>query len=307
LEPIELRPGQVRIRIAFCGVCHSDIGKIGDPDVTPGSGLGHELSGVVSESKSDRFRPEDRVVVLHYEGYASEVVADDDHVLPVPDAVPLELASLSEPMACVLAGLDRTSLKGAGPVAVVGAGFMGLLMIRALAIRGMEIHVYEPRSQARDRAIAQGASAVYDRATSSADDRYGFDVVFECTGAAGGLDLASSLVAISGVLSIVGYHQSSNGTRQVPMQSWNYRAIDVVNAHTRSHQEVLLQMGRALRMMSLRVVDLQPLITGTVRFEEIPNVLTQTGTARLRDHVKLVASIDSRPTRHSQATELAGA
>lgn len=75
-EPVELMPGQVRVRIAYCGVCHSEIGIIGDADVTPGSGLGHELSGVVTESKSARFQAEDRVVVLHYEGYASEVVAD---------------------------------------------------------------------------------------------------------------------------------------------------------------------------------------------------------------------------------------
>ena len=53
----------------------------------------------------------------------------------------------------------------------------------------------------------------------------------EAVGAQRTLNLASQLVATQGRLVIAGQHQV--GLRQVDMQSWNTRGIDVINAHER--------------------------------------------------------------------------
>ena len=55
--------------------------------------------------------------------------------------------------------------------------------------------------------------------------------VIEATGKQWPLDLAAELTAERGRLVIAGYHQ--DGPRQVNMQLWNWRGLDVINAHER--------------------------------------------------------------------------
>ena len=55
--------------------------------------------------------------------------------------------------------------------------------------------------------------------------------VIEAVGKQWPLDLAGELVGYGGKLIIAGYHQ--DGPRQVNMQSWNWKGIDVINAHER--------------------------------------------------------------------------
>ncbi|MFP5380123.1 MAG: zinc-binding dehydrogenase, partial [Vicinamibacteria bacterium] len=57
------------------------------------------------------------------------------------------------------------------------------------------------------------------------------DRVIEAVGKQWPLDLAAELTAEGGRLVIAGYHQ--DGPRQVNMQLWNWRGIDVINAHER--------------------------------------------------------------------------
>ena len=57
------------------------------------------------------------------------------------------------------------------------------------------------------------------------------DRVIEATGKQWPLDIAGDLVREGGKLIITGYHQ--DGPRQVNMQQWNWKGIDVINAHER--------------------------------------------------------------------------
>jgi threonine dehydrogenase-like Zn-dependent dehydrogenase len=57
------------------------------------------------------------------------------------------------------------------------------------------------------------------------------DRVIEAVGQQWPLDLAGELAMERGRLIIAGYHQ--DGPRQVNMQLWNWRGLDVVNAHER--------------------------------------------------------------------------
>src|SRR5690606_41401417 len=59
----------------------------------------------------------------------------------------------------------------------------------------------------------------------------GCDRVVEVTGLQFELDMATEMIGEYGKLVIGGYHQ--DGLRQVHMQKWNWRAIDVSNAHER--------------------------------------------------------------------------
>jgi threonine dehydrogenase-like Zn-dependent dehydrogenase len=70
-----------------------------------------------------------------------------------------------------------------------------------------------------------------------------FERVIECAGTQSALDTASRLVATGGVLVVAGFHQ--DGPRTVDLQSWNWRGIDVVNAHERESSVVVDGMREA--------------------------------------------------------------
>src|SRR5215213_9172180 len=57
-------PGEIVLEVAYCGICGSDLHAT-EPSAVPldpGTVLGHEFSGVVTQSGSDLFRPGDRVI-----------------------------------------------------------------------------------------------------------------------------------------------------------------------------------------------------------------------------------------------------
>jgi NADPH:quinone reductase len=62
-------------------------------------------------------------------------------------------------------------------------------------------------------------------------------------------------------LAIAGFHQ--DGPRTVDMQSWNWRGIDVVNAHERDPRHYLTGMRTAARLAASGELDLPALVTHT--------------------------------------------
>ncbi len=55
------------------------------------------------------------------------------NLLPIPDGVPFELASMTEPLACVLHGAARSNVKLGDRVVVLGDGAIGLMFVAVLA------------------------------------------------------------------------------------------------------------------------------------------------------------------------------
>jgi threonine dehydrogenase-like Zn-dependent dehydrogenase len=86
-----------------------------------------------------------------------------------------------------------------------------------------------------------------------------FDRVIEAAGTQHALDTASRLVAEGGRLVIAGFHQ--DGPRTVDLQSWNWRGIDVINAHERDPATYVRGMRAALRMVVDGRLDPTPLYT----------------------------------------------
>lgn len=191
-------PGELVLRVAYCGICGSDIhGTEPSPFVLPpGVVLGHEFSGEVVESGSPDWQPGDRVigVPLHEceecrplgecrdrlgilcgrgkivglapdvpGGYAEFVRLGARHALRVPDGVDLRAAALAEPLAV---GAHAVRMAGAvlgARVLVLGAGPIGLGVTQfALAAGAAAVVVSEPDPTRRQRAVALGATAALD-------------------------------------------------------------------------------------------------------------------------------------------------
>jgi NADPH2:quinone reductase len=100
------------------------------------------------------------------------------------------------------------------------------------------------------------------------------DVTIEATGKQWPLDLAGELTRERGRLIVAGYHQ--DGMRQVNMQLWNWRGLDVVNAHERDPRVYLEGMQAAAELVASGRLDPTPLYTHRFPLERLGSALDTT-------------------------------
>ncbi len=184
---------EARVRIAFCGVCGSDLHRFrGDLpliSVTPG----HELSGVVDAVGRDvsTLSVGDRVVVEplvpcracrycnsgHHQlcpraeflaadvdgGFAEYVVLPELMLHRLPAAVSLAQGALAEPLAVALHALRLGGVGRGSTVCVLGAGTIGLLTLQAARASGAaRVLVTARHPHQGELARALGADAIVD-------------------------------------------------------------------------------------------------------------------------------------------------
>ena len=102
----------------------------------------------------------------------------------------------------------------------------------------------------------------------------GCDRVIEATGKQGPLDLAGELTRERGRLIIAGYHQ--DGPRQVNLQLWNWRGLDVINAHERDPKIYMQGIREAVEAVASGRLDPRPLYTHRFPLERLDDALNAT-------------------------------
>jgi len=255
-------PGFVRVKVLACGVCASELHAVEDPLPSYPVEMGHEPVGIVEAVGDgvDDFSGGMRVTGGFGPSFAEQVIADHRFLVSVPDDLAIEDA-IGEPLGCVMEGRRRTPVVAGDRIALVGAGYMGLVMLQILQMSGAGYTmVVEPREEAREAALGFGATDALTPDDASTDELDGtFDVVVEATGVQPGLDLSSRLVREHGVISILGYHVGP--PRSVDVQMWNWKAIDVINAHVRRRDYLNEAIRRGLELIRLGRIDPGKLVT----------------------------------------------
>jgi threonine dehydrogenase-like Zn-dependent dehydrogenase len=248
----------------------------------PGS-LGHEGWGVV-ESVGSGVRglsPGDRVAALFSNSYAEFDVGDADAVVPLPAALAGKPFP-GEPLGCAMNILRRSAIEAGQTVAIVGIGFLGALLTRLVADAGARVIAISRRPFSHDMARRMGAadtipmgdhSGIIGRVRDATDGRF-CERVIEAVGKQGPLDLAAELTGESGRLIIAGYHQ--DGPRHVNMQLWNWRGIDVINAHERDRAIYIRGIREAVNAVASGRLDPAPLYTHSYPLERLGEALDAT-------------------------------
>lgn len=189
VDPPAPGPRDVIVRVAACGVCGSDLsyikmGGVAGPGDVP-LRLGHEMAGVVDWVGADvaEARVGDRVVVQPgndelgrigngaAEGGLTPLLlvteADRSRLHAVPDALPLDVASLAEPLAVGMRAADQADVRHGDGVAVFGCGPIGLSAIATLVDRGHErVVAVDPSPTRLELALGLGAQAALDPTTT---------------------------------------------------------------------------------------------------------------------------------------------
>lgn len=280
-------PGQVRVKIEGCGVCASNLGPWGGPDwmtfPTPPGDLGHEAWGRIDAVGAgvDPSLLGGRVAALSYKAYAEYDLADAAAVIPLPPA--LDAVDFpGEPLGCAMNIFDRAGIAPGQTVAIVGIGFLGALLTRLATQAGARVIALSRRPFARDLARRMGAAetlAIDDPPAAIAAVREMTGGAFcprviEAVGRQDALDLAAELTAERGRLIVAGYHQ--DGPRQVNMWLWNWRGLDVVNAHERAPHIYVAGMRAAVAAVAAGRIDPAPLLTHDFPLERLGAALDAT-------------------------------
>jgi threonine dehydrogenase-like Zn-dependent dehydrogenase len=289
LEPPEPAAGQVLLRLEGCGVCASSLplweGRSWFEYPQPPGAPGHEGWGRVAAVGAgvSTVKQGDRVAALSYRAHAEYDLAAADALVKLPDSlqgVPVP----GEPLGCAANIFRRSGIEAGQTVAIVGIGFLGALLTQLASNAGARVIAITRRPFALELARSCGAAhgiALDDHAQVVAqvkaltEGRW-CERVIEATGLQWPLDLAGEITAERGRLVIAGYHQ--DGLRQVNMQLWNWRGIDVINAHERDPKAYIDGMRRAIDWMVEGVLDPSALYTHRLPLDRLGEALELTRT-----------------------------
>ncbi len=237
-------PTQVRVRMEGCGVCGSNIPVWeGRPWFTyplESGSPGHEGWGIIDTVGDDvvGLREGERVSVLSFHAFAEYDLAEAAAVVPIPEEMKA-MPCPGEPLGCAMNVFKRSEILPGQTIAVIGIGFLGALVTSMAAQAGAKVIAISRRPFALQVAAALGAWEtirmddhwrIIEEVREITDNQL-CDTVIESVGLQWPLDLAAEITCERGRLVVAGYHQ--DGPRQVNMQLWNWRGLDVINAHER--------------------------------------------------------------------------
>jgi 2-desacetyl-2-hydroxyethyl bacteriochlorophyllide A dehydrogenase len=300
-EPVP-GPGQVLVGVRSCGICGSDLhfaahgaevlslsdqmaaslGGGTNFDLDHDVFMGHEFSAEVLEAgpETDTYPAGTLVTSIpvlisgkHVEpivysnktlgGYAERMLLSAPLLLRVPNGLNARQAALTEPMAVGLHAVNKSGVQPGETALVLGCGPIGIAVIAALRVRGVETIVaadFSPKR--REIATTMGAHQTCDPAQGSAFDTVAPAVVFEAVGVPGIIDDVMRRASHGARLVVVG----------VCMQP------DTVHPFFAIAKEINVQFVLAydpnefadsLRAIAEGDIDVSPVITGDVGLEDV--------------------------------------
>jgi len=276
--------GEVRIKLEGSGVCASNIpvweGRDWFNYPLPAGNPGHEGWGIIDAIGPDvaGLRLGCRVACLSYNAYAQYDIARADDVVVLPSSLKKKPFP-GEPLGCAMNIFERSDIKRGQTVAIVGAGFLGALLIQLAKSAGAFVIAVSQREFSLAIAKKCGADSVIpmddhykiiDQVKSLTDEKF-CDRVIEVTGKEWPLNLSIELTAERGKLIVAGFHQ--DGLRQVNMQLLNWRGIDMINAHERNPKQYVKGMRNAITAILKGQMDPFPLFTHTFSLDRTNEAL----------------------------------
>lgn len=239
-------PGEVLVKVAYCGICGSDISLVEKGLIAEKCIIGHEVSGYISEVADDLTGWEvgDPVSVLPFDychscgpcrsghdqlctervqgsyglgrapgGFAQYQLVKSSMLFPVPEGLDMKTAALNEPWAVAWHGIRRLRANPGTIALVIGSGPIGILSMFALRAAGVaQVFVSEPNRFRADRALQAGAKEVFHPADTSPGyavrERTGRepDYVIDCAGTQHSLQEAAAAAGPLGQVVVLGVY-----------------------------------------------------------------------------------------------------
>lgn len=323
----ELADDELLIKVAYTGICGTDIGIYGGGLSFVKSGLikypvriGHEFSGVVAKVGKNvtKFKPGDRVITdngvscRHCEecekgnnfgcinmqsvgtvncwdgAFAEYIKMPEIHTYHLPDSIALDEAALIEPVTISAVSLEKAGAKVPGKtVLVLGSGPIGIATAN-LAISYGAKKVYIAARKESKLAIARSYGAETINVTEVNLVEYMKDKKVDCT------------IETSGAISCI--EEALKCTKKygiVALAGFYERTLDNFPIDDFVFAEVNL-VGVAGKWVAQEIIDLivagkldlKPLITHRFKFEDAPTAIAEGGTPKYKDKIRMLVEID---------------
>ena len=263
---------EVLIKLEGTGLCSSNIpvweGRDWFSYPVAAGNPGHEGWGTVEQVGANvtALQIGDRVSCLSYNAYAEYDIAKAEQVVKLPKSFAGKPFP-GEPLGCAMNIFARSDIHQGQNVAIVGAGFLGLLLVQLCKSAGANVIAISQRDFSLEAANTVGADHLIKM-----DDHYEIinkvteltggqlcERVIEVTGKEWPLNLSIELTAERGKLIVAGFHQ--DGMRSVNMQMLNWRGIDLISAHERDPKQYIKGIQDAIVAVEDQKMDPFPLYT----------------------------------------------
>jgi len=262
--------GEVQVQAGACGICSWDVvtAKFGSR-MHPMAPPGHEGIGYVSKLGAGvtGFKEGDRVAGG---GFATLRNLPSARVYKIPESDLDDTYWIVEPVSCAVTGLDHCRIRPGDRVAVIGSGFMGLLILQGLLHAPVNQLIAVDVVQSRlDVAQRIGVPETYNAEQIELHELVellkprNYDVVVDTTGNQAGLDLATNIVRRGGLINLFGWIKGNTAT--FDPTKWHIGGFSVVNSSPSS--QLRDPFPPAIRMIHQGIFDLRPLVTHVAPLE----------------------------------------
>jgi len=304
--PVPPGPGEVRLDVAYCGVCGTDLhiahgamdGRVRTPQV-----IGHEMSGHVAEIGAgvDGFTIGDPVVVrpldsrgetsadrglshisrgLKFLGIDAPGAFQRSWTVPaftlhrLPAGTDMKIAALTEPLAVACHDVRRAELAAGETAVVIGGGPIGLLVALVAQAAGAHVVLSEVDSDRRAMARDLGLETVDPGSVDvvaqvhSRTDGVGADVVFEVSGSPAGALLMTELACLRGRLVVVAIYPEPQPVR---LFDFFWKELQLRGARVYEPEDY----ERAIALLAEGRLPLDRLITAVEPLDRLPAVFAE--------------------------------
>ena len=311
-------PGQVLVETLACGICGSDLhflqhggfgaeGEEAPVDLARDVVMGHEFSARVLEAGQgvENVAQGDLVVsipvmataegisAIGYSndfpgGFAERMLLTGALCLKVPDGLAANHAALTEPLAVGRHAVNLAGISDSEGAIVLGSGPIGLAIISALSLDGVEPIVAADFSiKRRELASAMGAHEVVDPESEPAIEAWSrvggvrSPVIFEAVGVAGMIDQAMRIAPRSGRIVVAGVCMDADTI--APMVGIrNELTIRFALGYTPD------EFSATLDSIAAGQVDVAKLITAQVGLDDVPKAFEM--LVQPEKHVKVIVT-----------------
>lgn len=303
--PVEPTAGDVRVRVAYCGLCGTDLHVYhGHMDSRVGCEriIGHEMSGTVEAVAPDvrDISVGDRIVVrpldpcgecpacrngnrhichnLRFLGLDADGALQQNWTVPrhtihkLPPGMSLKHAALVEPTAVACHDVSRSRLKAGEDVLVIGAGPIGILIAMVARQRGAKVCL----SEINPRRLEIARSLGFDAINPAAEDTAGFvldrtggkgaDVIFEVSASQAGVDCMTAAAAARCRIVMVAIHAEQP---RIDLFRFFWREIELLGARVYDEGD----FETAIALIDAGAIDCDTVITNVQQLDRVGETL----------------------------------
>lgn len=285
----QLKNGELLVKVKASGICGTDLMEWYRIKKAPRV-LGHEMTGEIVESMSDKFKVGQRVFVSHHVpcnackhclsgnhtacetlhkgnydpgGFSEYVRIPEINVengtYLLPENVSYEEGTMIEPLACVVRAQRIIDVREGHTVLVMGSGISGLLNIAVAKSKKTKVIATDINEYRLEKAYQFGADEVFN-----ANEEPGIkaDRIIMCTGAMPAFEAAFRYIDRKGIMMLFAI---PNKNIQIPVEDFWRNELSIVS----SYGAAPIDLEEALELIKNGTIKVKDMITDRVRLEDI--------------------------------------